>query len=259
MKFNQHFGGGGTLGKHSGLTRHIRSWKNFSGGFTLAEVLITLGIIGVVAALTIPSIVNNGNERKNIVKLKKVYSQLSTVFEQAVDEKGVIKDYLAPYPGMYDTDSHKAFRDYFTSYFNAIRIGEYTANWSDGIKSDGNSFSTFVGSDGTAYVFRLLPNNCESSFGSYSDKIPVCGEIFVDLYSGQSESWSSNAKNRVVGKNVFMFHVTKDKIIPAGIPADDTLECYTNKYACTQWVLLNENMDYLHCSDLSWNGKRKCK
>ena len=24
------------------------------------------------------------------------------------------------------------------------------------------------------------------------------------------------------------------------------------------WVILNENMDYLKCKDLSWNGKNKC-
>lgn len=27
---------------------------------------------------------------------------------------------------------------------------------------------------------------------------------------------------------------------------------------CTAWVIFNENMDYLHCDDLSWNGKTKC-
>lgn len=43
-------------------------------GFTLAEVLITLGIIGVVAAVTIPALVNNYNS--------KVWSSAATVFEQ---------------------------------------------------------------------------------------------------------------------------------------------------------------------------------
>lgn len=28
---------------------------------------------------------------------------------------------------------------------------------------------------------------------------------------------------------------------------------------CTAWLLYNENMDYLHCDDLSWTGKTKCK
>ena len=36
--------------------------KKFFNAFTLAEVLITLAIIGVVAAITIPSLVNNYNE-----------------------------------------------------------------------------------------------------------------------------------------------------------------------------------------------------
>lgn len=31
-----------------------------------------------------------------------------------------------------------------------------------------------------------------------------------------------------------------------------------NGYGCTAWVIYNENMDYLRCNDLSWNGKIKC-
>ncbi|MDR1327413.1 MAG: type II secretion system GspH family protein [Heliobacteriaceae bacterium] len=45
--------------------------------FTLAEVLITLGIIGVVAALTMPSLI--GNYQKNVVttRMKKFYSMIN--------------------------------------------------------------------------------------------------------------------------------------------------------------------------------------
>ena len=52
---------------NSDMTQH----KLF--GFTLAETLITIGIIGVVAALTIPSIIQNYQEKTTIVKLKKHY------------------------------------------------------------------------------------------------------------------------------------------------------------------------------------------
>ena len=42
--------------------------------FTLAEVLVTLGIIGVVAAMTLPALVQNYKEKATVTQLKKVYS-----------------------------------------------------------------------------------------------------------------------------------------------------------------------------------------
>ena len=46
-------------------------------GFTLAEVLITLGIIGVVAAMTIPTLIANTNSSKFASQFKKTLSQLN--------------------------------------------------------------------------------------------------------------------------------------------------------------------------------------
>ena len=43
--------------------------------FTLAEVLITLAVIGIVAAITIPALVNNYRERVTVTGLKKMYSK----------------------------------------------------------------------------------------------------------------------------------------------------------------------------------------
>lgn len=45
-------------------------------GFTLAEVLITLGIIGIVAAMTLPTLVNNYKKQTYVVGLKKAYNNL---------------------------------------------------------------------------------------------------------------------------------------------------------------------------------------
>ena len=44
--------------------------------FTLAEVLITLGIIGVVAAMTMPSLIQNYKNKELITRTKKVYSNI---------------------------------------------------------------------------------------------------------------------------------------------------------------------------------------
>ena len=57
---------------------HVAHWNNSRKiAFTLAEVLITLGIIGVVAALTIPTLM--ANQRKKVVetRLAKFYSSIN--------------------------------------------------------------------------------------------------------------------------------------------------------------------------------------
>ena len=41
--------------------------------FTLAETLITIGIIGIVASMTLPSLIQNHREKETAAKLKKTY------------------------------------------------------------------------------------------------------------------------------------------------------------------------------------------
>ncbi len=57
-------------------------------GFTLAEVLVTLAIIGVVAALTIPSLIQSMQKQQYITGLKKAYSDLSQATLQVKDDNG---------------------------------------------------------------------------------------------------------------------------------------------------------------------------
>ena len=58
--------------------------------FTLAEVLITLGIISVVAALTLPAVINNIKEKQYETAMKKGYSVLSQALARMNEEQGFI-------------------------------------------------------------------------------------------------------------------------------------------------------------------------
>ncbi len=58
-------------------------------GFTLAEVLITLTIIGVVAALTIPSVVRNYQKQQTIAKLKKAWSAINQAYNNSQAQNGM--------------------------------------------------------------------------------------------------------------------------------------------------------------------------
>ena len=58
--------------------------------FTLAEVLITLGIIGVIAALTIPGLITNIQKTQTAAQLKKAYADISVGVRMAEEEFGDI-------------------------------------------------------------------------------------------------------------------------------------------------------------------------
>ena len=74
-------------------------------GFTLAEVLITLTIIGVIAAITIPTLSRKWRDHADVQKVKEAYSILSNAYQLAIKEHGsfagLSKDqrieYLLPY------------------------------------------------------------------------------------------------------------------------------------------------------------------
>jgi type II secretory pathway pseudopilin PulG len=78
--------------------------------FTLVETLIAIGIIGVVSALTIPTLMKNYQQRQTIVQLKKVYSILQQAVRSAQNDYGdmsgwdfalpsedFVNTYIAPY------------------------------------------------------------------------------------------------------------------------------------------------------------------
>ena len=49
-------------------------------GFTMAEVLVTLGIIGIVASMTMPGLIKKHKRVESETRLKKAYSTISQAF-----------------------------------------------------------------------------------------------------------------------------------------------------------------------------------
>lgn len=91
--------------------------------FTLAEVLITLGIIGVVAALTIPSLMNAHKAARYRSQFLKSYSTLQQAF-RLMQEDDVSTD-PATYPhGTY----YQTFRNYLKGTLDCERIGREVKN-----------------------------------------------------------------------------------------------------------------------------------
>ena len=66
---------------------NLKGFRRFKG-FTLAEVLITLVIIGVIAAMTIPTLINKTNNHEYISRLKKAYSTMAQATNRIIAEEG---------------------------------------------------------------------------------------------------------------------------------------------------------------------------
>ena len=63
--------------------------------FTLAETLIVMGIIGVVAALTIPNLNSSTADKEKVAKVMKVYSNLKDAFGRAEAVYGSVDEWFS--------------------------------------------------------------------------------------------------------------------------------------------------------------------
>ncbi len=63
--------------------------------FTLAETLIVMGIIGVVAALTIPNLNSSTADKEKVAKVMKVYSNLKDAFGRTEAVYGSVDEWFS--------------------------------------------------------------------------------------------------------------------------------------------------------------------
>lgn len=97
---------------------------NVSKGFTLAEVLITLGIIGIVAAMTLPALIANHRNLELQTRFKKAYSTLWNIHMRMVgDYNGVYSNFIIA--DVYsDAEGVNKKRDYITKFILYVNGGK---------------------------------------------------------------------------------------------------------------------------------------
>ena len=83
--------------------------------FTLAEVLITIGIIGVVAAITIPTLITNYQKKVTVNRLKQTYSIIEQAVKRSEAENGDISSWDFNMP------SDERFEKYLAPYLHIIQ------------------------------------------------------------------------------------------------------------------------------------------
>ena len=130
-------------------------------GFTLAEVLITLGIIGVVAAMTMPTLMNSTNG----AQYKTAYKKALSVLSQAVVLNVALDDYDMSQTLSTATSEGASLYNMFNNRMNVVKTGgeKYTSmNEHNGKKVDFGSDAnyTLYFNDGITFTFPENASQC---------------------------------------------------------------------------------------------------
>lgn len=229
--------------------------------FTLAETLIVIGIIGVIASLTIPTLSNETNSKETVTKLKKTQAILEDAYGRAEAQYGSLDDWT--------TLNTATFTQRMTGTMKLNKVCKLTeadsscfAPAAKYMKVDGSittaanatTLGKVVLADDSVVGFNIeqgSSKDCNTDVTSNNASLPdlqkVCGTITVDI------NGSSKGKS-IWGRDMFAFYITRHGLYPVGMDgdtkADFTSKCLANISAgtdgsgCTAWVVTNGNMDY---------------
>ena len=194
---------------HSQLTTHYslisdmvfsRFTSHFSRkrtAFTLAEVLITLGIIGIVACMTLPVLVSKYREQVTVNRLRQVYSLLKQAESMAVNEYGDINTWdfidLKTMAGIYPGLNTLVFDKYYKPYLKTAKC-----NYRATIKAaNGTPFITIEND----YKYVCLPNGTVIYGNTLAGSGYTGTIVYVDLNGKKSPN--------VVGRDIFTFLINR--------------------------------------------------
>jgi prepilin-type N-terminal cleavage/methylation domain-containing protein len=194
-------------------------------GFTLTEILITLGIIGVVAAVTIPMVVANYQTMQRVSQVKKIYSEFANATKQVVDDNnGTLMGRFIQY--VYDPV------EAYSPYFHINK----TCPMGNANGTDKCFHSAFKYLNGTDYAFMATLSSRSSGYildngmlvlfygGQGASKICTvdgnpdsCNIVMIDI-----NGWK---QPNTVGYDIFWFVITTNSFVPVSKTRYPTIEC----------------------------------
>lgn len=193
--------------------------------FTLAETLITLSIIGIVAAMTLPTVINKINMRHYITLLKEDYSILSQAHNAITAEYGSFISGLQNCKNTTGKDKNKCLMELFQKKIKSIRTCETPYNIGDEKNSCFTEFSkikhlngtsansnylnndsaTMILANGSVVLFFLDSATCEYTYEGYFN-YKRCGWITIDVNGLQ--------KPNTFGKDIYILYIMDKAIKP---------------------------------------------
>ena len=243
--------------------------------FTLAETLIVMGIIGVVAALTIPNLNSSTADKEKIAKVKKIHSNLEDAIGRATAVYGPIDEWFVGIDSSNTQAINEKYADRVIDFLKTsktckgndqvgcIPLGNVYKNLEGtNTKVAGDTDIRVLLADGAALSFSIGAPDCSRSYSTDSALSRTCGLVDLDIDGPKGPN--------TAGKDYFQFFVTRDGIVPRGSQGsnENITDCFKLGSKCTAWVIDNGNMDYLKADrtgkcpngkTLNWTTNTSCK
>lgn len=208
---------------------------NNKNAFTLAEMLITLGVIGVVSVLTIPNLIKNYYEKRTVSQLREVQSILSQALRQAEEEYGDVYGWGLSYNS--SSSDAQIIADNIKPFLKLAQDCGLIDN-----KGICASNTTYPYLNGGVY------ENNYSMLSNYY-KIKLLNGAGVWWRSGSEDSQliaffvDVNGKNlpNIIGRDLFGFTYSNNSIFAESVPCTKN----SNGWGCAYYILQNGNMNYL--------------
>ncbi len=178
-------------------------------GFTLAEVLITLGIIGIFAAMNMPMLIGKYQKQVTVSKLKQVYS----VLNQALERSEVDHEAYKYWPIGFEMGAEEYFNLYWKPY---LKVSHICQTYKDcGYKSN----MPWISLDGSKVALSLVAPGARTTFlmedgiliimmvaggrGASGDVLSRNDSVYVDI--------NGPGKPNKIGRDVFVLLKTDEK------------------------------------------------
>lgn len=225
------------------MAKFLDKFKCFAA-FTLAETLIVMGIIGVVAALTIPNLNSSTADKEKVAKVMKAYSDISDAIGRAEAVYGPVNEWQ-----QLDTNETSQIK----------RLGERITEFMKTSKTCGmNKSQGCIGRkiyDKTSNEFIFFNLAGDSLDWGYKVILADGMSLSISVVYGPGD-WlflydidGPNKGASMLGKDIFSFTIVRNSSPTELRPDPRTLttslnSCFQAGF-CTEWVVNNGNLDYL--------------
>jgi len=191
-------------------------------GFTLSEVLITLGIIGVITAMTIPALMNRTQNREIVVAFKKNYSEISqAVARLQTDNGGIIAGgigsnaagllaILQNYMNFSKVCLSNSYTEGCATYAGVNAVNVKFLNGNNYLWTSDFTYPGAIMQNGSVIILNNFDANCN---GLYTFTTPtICVEFLIDVNGSKSPN--------IYGRDILLLYLTATGIIPGGSHGD---------------------------------------